>query len=154
MKEGIELDALIAEKVMRIKTTKGYQSFHYMRGCIGSYVRNEFRDVPFPDLQILKDPLPDHFKIGGPFQMERYDPCPESYSTDIKAAWQVVEKFHKDKWRVDVYCPEEHESGIEWRCELAEPYRSPLKDICVNVAAPTAPLAICLAALKALDVKI
>lgn len=63
------------------------------------------------------------------------------YSTDIAAAWQVVEKLAADGLYVHVgYCLGRTEASVN----------SPL-DIIDNAYAPTAPLAICLAALKALE---
>jgi len=63
-------------------------------------------------------------------------PC---YSTDIAAAWEVVEKFTKDKIDVNVqYLFEgECDNGVDWNCLIGESM----------LEADTAPLAICRAAL-------
>lgn len=62
-------------------------------------------------------------------------PCPRAYSTDIAAAWAVVVKF------TGVARVEFHQAE-GWWIELGNGYDS------ASATAPTAPLAICLAALK------
>lgn len=108
---GRELDAAVAEHVM---------GWHYVRcgpRCWGippedNQMTNRYTDVPYADV---------------PY-----------YSTDISAAWQVVERmrttdhvFHLSS--VDSFC--------DWLVTFSDEVRS--------VEAPTAPLAICRAALKA-----
>jgi hypothetical protein len=63
------------------------------------------------------------------------------YSTDIAAAWEVVEKLTRSGWYFELRAPNYLASffrGIDSHCE--------------SIEAPTAPHAICLAALKACDV--
>jgi hypothetical protein len=68
------------------------------------------------------------------------------YSTDISAAWEVVEKFQKEAWKVTVSnlgdrSKFENDDYIfdRWICRVGTN----------RAKADTAPLAICLAALKA-----
>lgn len=61
-------------------------------------------------------------------------PFVPEYSTDIAAAWQVVEKLTEGEFHLS-RC-----YGGGWECELGAPYIS---------FGETAPLAICLAALEA-----
>jgi hypothetical protein len=67
------------------------------------------------------------------------------YSTDIAAAWLVVEKMREQKCGV----------AIDWQistpnCVVVNMYQ-PLRDIDVEICAETAPFAICRAALAALE---
>jgi len=63
------------------------------------------------------------------------------YSKDISAAWEVVEKFE----HIDVFSDESNEGNTEWHCRLG----CWNKGVQGHGIAPTAPLAICHAALKA-----
>ena len=114
-----ETDALIAEKVMKLKVINGYVF--------------ERRMIPCPDnrpgcLVIHYGAIPIPIK---------------SYTKDISAAWEVVEKFaHKASnklareqgfsyWQINAY----PDSG--WTCRIGSE----------SVYAETAPLAICRASL-------
>lgn len=66
------------------------------------------------------------------------EPCTKYYSTDIRAAWEVVEKFYS--MRLDRYS-----NGQEWRCYLVGARDG--KDADARGVADTASLAICRAAL-------
>jgi hypothetical protein len=70
------------------------------------------------------------------------------YSTDIAAAWEVLDKLGPEWW------PEVGRMmyGEEWYCEICRGGPTPA-DVGppFRVVAPTAPLAICLAALKAVE---
>lgn len=123
MDPGRNLDLLVAEKVFnfekRPKRLFEILSFRDMRK------KKIFKDKPI--------------RVSGSWK-----PVPR-YSTDIRAAWEVVEHLKKDAdnhmvevyWDVDTwYCSIHHHSKgtiTEWR--------------------ETAPHAICLAALKLYDVK-
>jgi hypothetical protein len=86
-----------------------------------------------------------------------------AYSTDIAAAWQVVEKLTRPlanirdgEWcldRLGYRCCEHDEDGVhgEWRCSFRADKGEDAE--WVHVTASTAPLAICLAALKACGVE-
>jgi hypothetical protein len=71
---------------------------------------------------------------------------PPNYSTDIAAAWEIVEKFSKLGWDVTVFSGGEMRDGDEIYAEFDPRYcdgKFALK------SAYTAPHAICLAALNA-----
>jgi hypothetical protein len=71
-------------------------------------------------------------------------PClPPEYSTDIAAAWKLVEKFTREEVKIDIR--NSHSNKAQWTVIIA---KSP-KDAWDLTQADTAPLAICLAALKA-----
>ncbi len=116
MKAGKQLDALIAERIM------------------GLLVR------PAHDMEFTSErewAYEGNFVITSP---EGYSPslCP-SFSTDIAAAWQVIEKLTD-------YDPQLTQWGYEdgsvgWMCDFEG----------TEAHAPTVALAICLAALKVID---
>lgn len=74
------------------------------------------------------------FRIAGIEHTSRTAP---SYSTDISAAWEVWEAPHCDAWRIG-------RSPSNGHYEITNPY----EDNFLVASAPTAPHAICLAALK------
>lgn len=74
---------------------------------------------------------------------------PKPYSSDIAAAWQVVEKLHTQNWSVHLDCSEylgEDCGGCDIRVECKVGARGRF-----YADASTAPHAICLAALKAVE---
>jgi len=127
MKAGIELDALISEKVMGWKHVKFNET------------RSIFNDPDSPLIKWAGGIPPDYSFKGGV-------PVPP-YSTDIRAAWAVVEKlnlFHTrmDKEGLDIgYCLRQSLDG--W--EVYYRYGGAI------TRQPTAPLAICLTALKVVE---
>ena len=129
MVAGRELDALVAEKVM------GLSPCHFaMRGAIGMNTVWQCQHA---------DQTPD-------FSRNCFDATgelgPHRYSTAIAAAWEVVEKFQHDGWAVEVdWCPA-HEQGPCWFSELSKTGPDYYRD-----HADTAPLAICFAALEAIN---
>ena len=118
-REGRELDALIAEKVM---------GFVWRRGWGGPWKMlvspTDAEDCP---------PIQGDEGIAADYA--RFVP---RYSTDLAAAWLVVEKLTP---RFYVCVERVHRSGDAWNAWVG---RS-------NVAASSAPLAICRAALAALS---
>ena len=72
---------------------------------------------------------------------------PPNYSTDIGAAWQVVEKLRAGKFVWIKDC-----GGFGWRVEILSSSETDIQ-IDFSVVADTAPLAICLAALKVMEAK-
>lgn len=68
--------------------------------------------------------------------------CPH-YSTDIAAAWQVVEKLRQDRLYIEIVSEAEY-----FRCEVNH-YTPAAYQFKTEQHADTAPLAICLAALEA-----
>lgn len=71
----------------------------------------------------------------------------KTYSTDITAAWEVVEKL-RDRWSLS-FGNDDDEVNV-WYCELLSKEVSCL----LQNTAPTLPLAICLTALQAYGVRI
>lgn len=65
------------------------------------------------------------------------------YTTDIAAAWEVVEKIGCNTKGL-LY----HDAYVQWQCVL-DPHRCTFYDCEISVMADTPALAICLAALKA-----
>lgn len=120
---GRKLDALVAEKVMKCKIEKPL-SYAPLCGCL--------------DL---------NHSIRDPGRL----PLIKNYSTDIAAAWEVVEKLtskiepHFQLGLCDVYT-----ESPKWHAELY--LDRPRKRVFAK--ADTAPHAICLAALKAVGVEI
>jgi hypothetical protein len=136
MNAGRELDALVAEKVMgwkwqRHEDSKGWwcETFHDPNG-LKALVRDE------------KGTRESHWWPGGEMGARSMP----SYSTEISAAWEVVEKmvgkrpafFVMDR-PVDVF-------SKEWRCAFDTSGAYSWAD--------SAPFAICLAALKAVGVEV
>lgn len=70
-----------------------------------------------------------------------------AYSTDIAAAWLVVELMRADGWQFDLGSNDES----EWYAEFVRVIRGPRAAIGGLHTNESAPLAICLAALEALD---
>ena len=133
MEAGRELDALVAEKVMGWRLVKRGR-----RVATGS-------DYQKPGMEV------GGFRGNDDARRWISHVCPE-YSTDIAAAWEVVEKMDHPDWRIEV--GNSVDGGFY---AIMEPHR-PIDD-CETCgeqstkdwqAAPTAPHAICLAALAAL----
>lgn len=124
---GRELDALVAEKVMGLRVK-----------------RNRITGLMTVD--------PDSGNTErGLHPVASIVPPLHRYSTDISAAWEVVEKivsltcdesFHLDSLGFD---------GEEWRCILWQINDEKSWSLRVVGEAATAPEAICLAALKAVE---
>ena len=70
------------------------------------------------------------------------------YSTDMAAAWELVERFDTAEVR-RVYKPGSRRGDFYWIASLTGPKAGAFGD----ASAATAPLAICLAALDAVDVE-
>ena len=96
-----------------------------------------FIKLPFPGLPKFQKPTDD-----GVIPLY-YTP---KYSTDISAAWEVVEKILKMPSSVNIQC-DFHSDGNYFACYIHPYPRDETKLIMEH--APTAPLAICRAALLA-----
>lgn len=117
---GRELDAAIAERVM---------------GWTNCRVRVMYDARGLPS-----------YGGGTPPEGGKKRPYP-AYSTDIAAAWSVVERFVRDtRFHLDSLGFD----GEEWRCAIGHDNDEGDADGWSFAEANTAPLAICLAALKAL----
>jgi hypothetical protein len=136
MNAGRELDALTAEKVMGWKLYK----------CINpSHVYEPYLWCSPEDTRVPNDHWPRH-RVLDPHETvaDTVTKIIPHYSTDIAAAWQVVEKMLKIG---QVNVGYHKLADPSWACRIFG-LEGDLTDI--EVYAPTAPLAICLAALKAI----
>jgi hypothetical protein len=121
MKAGRDLDALVAQRVMK-RAVKAYETLK------GADMREHFGELW---IQVSDYP-------------SQYAPLPR-YSSDIAAAWQIVGRMDGE-WTITGH------EGIGWTARF---YSSTggIAAVVVGVfaEAPTAPHAICLAALRATD---
>lgn len=125
MNPGRELDLLVAEKVFGYRPCKGNHSY----AC----------QLPIGPCWIQEDGHGHMWEVN----------C-SPYSTDIAAAWEVVEKLKED-WDLDISF-RHYQSGI---ISVVLYHQHPNLSMSQHVGnATTAPLAICLAALKTEGVKI
>ena len=132
MKPGRELDALVTEKVMGLNIK--------LKGCVEGEAIDQCLfdwdpDVPCPCSYMEKHKT----NIG----CEHYQPVFKRYSTDISAAWEVAEKFHSyienagyGEKKYHVILNEFNNNGNVYQFEAF---------------GETAPLAICRAALLAME---
>lgn len=134
MNAGRELDAVVAEKVMgwkRVVVPKDYDGLN-------------------AGVTLLPTTSTDvGWAPKGAYQLWHF--CP-SYSFDIRAAWLIVEKLRERKEIYQVDC-----AWLRGANGYPDIYRSVvvmdgLRSVTAD--ANTAPLAICLAALKAVDVEV
>ena len=127
MEAGRELDALVAEYVMGDELARQVGAPEYATRDMAM----DAGDMSLEGMQI------------GDFDWEQIEPYP--YSTDIAAAWDVVEMMRNKVIYKYPVCPNiiyHHTDGL-WHCEYFS------GDWMRNATAPTAPLAICRAALLA-----
>lgn len=139
MKAGRELDALIAEKVMGQDIT--LHDEHSWEPFMGEFI---------PGLEEGGSKMCAHcFLLWFNENDEPSDtPCIPSlseFSTDIAAAWTVLEKLREAKFSVTITGYWEGSTG-KWWVNVMENVES-----AANTNADTAQLAICLAALEAVD---
>ena len=127
MEPGPELDALVAERVMGWKRLEDGIKKMDPKNKVVLYTDDEFGVLPscYP----------------GP----RWSP-----STNIAHAWEVVERFGPE-WSVEIErWP--HRGDKDWACRMVEFFKDkPGIKSQAGELAPTAPHAICLAALKAVE---
>lgn len=131
---GRELDALIAEKVMDWKEVR--------------FIGQSFSLKP----DNLEGRPPDYEKYEQAVIRKCLVPIP-NYSTDIAAAWLIIEEFKK---REAAYCIEQHPCAEEPTVWILTDKNMPEGMVAtdhqehISATAATVPLAICLAALKAI----
>lgn len=158
MQAGREMDALIAEKVMRLTVFDVAPACQYEDGSWQVKRADSFDTEPHPIYlkecrceTIRNDSLLSQLIEGGLFG--HYANCLDVvpfYSTDIAAAWQVVEKleYNWNLYRDMGKCGHEETQGDKlYRFIYSAPGMS-----MAGTTAETAPLAICRAALKAYGV--
>lgn len=98
--------------------------------------------------------------VSGPIINDAYPVAVPNYSTDIAAAWQVVEKMREIACQVDVTSHGEHEVVLAHGvvCYIhgfnEDFWREGMLDADYSAVADTAPMAICLAALRAINVEL
>jgi ABA sandwich protein len=133
MEAGRELDALVAEKVLGW-TDVGMKKMYTIVG--GDITANElaWAEVDGEESRGIAPGSPQYEWGRGEFPVPRF-------STDIAAAWQVVQELRKRDICVDI---EVRENVSVW----APPPDGPMSIDWTSVA-DTAPHAICLAALRA-----
>jgi hypothetical protein len=127
---GRELDALVAEKVMgwtwwRSSAT-GRRGI-FAPGVIPRGAYEWFKELADGTEELCRD-------------WGAYLPA---YSTDIAMAWRVVEKMNRHRFSIGEFKP-----GT-WKASFSE--LSPIRPMPCLATAATAPLAICLAALEAVE---
>jgi hypothetical protein len=122
MKAGRELDALVAEKVLGLSVSKMATS-EYSYGFFYNPARAENTWQRLPH-----------------------------YSTNLTAAWQVVEKMAEKGWRV-CFSDNGNTHAERWDCRFFREPGTSSKDRVIAIC-DTAPLAICLAALRACGVEV
>ena len=127
MEAGREMDALVAEKVMGLE-------YREMEISIGGGIMNASPKVVREWLWVSKDGDPGYVLDG----------VLKEYSVSISDAWEVVEKF--DRFDVRKYV-----GG--YGCQVALHGKTHLIIAESHATAPTAPLAICRAALRAVGEK-
>jgi hypothetical protein len=144
---GREMDALVAEKVMGVMTWGGT-----MDGRGGGWCRCDVDDSNLDD---------DLMDLRWCLDCLAYAAPPAS--TSIEVAWQMVEKLNHDHWLFLVCQPHDgNHAAVSCFQASAAPFGP--ADIFENIdyfgservttQAETAPLAICLAALKAVGVTV
>jgi len=142
-----ERDALVAEKVMEYETVDGLTLYRWVR------------DHPTPNFSgrtgkhAMVDPDEWYRLFSAPIGLTaaKWTDLPK-YTTDIAAAWEVVEKMPKS---AVVELRNMHEGVRTWHAEvwlLPSPFASAYGDGFVGNA-DTAPEAICIAALRACGVE-
>lgn len=133
IKPSREFDALVAEKVMRLEV-KSYESLK------GADIREKFGT--------FWTPIRDN-NYGTPYQ--QWQPV-QPYSTDIAAAWEVVEVIvnmrRQDFKLLYAKLPPPQNDRKGWRAIFTTGQGTR------EAIAPTVPHAICLAALKACGVEV
>lgn len=117
-----KIDALVAEHVMGLEVKSVIKEFITEGG---------FSDEPKKEL--FREKVEDFIVSDGPIYVD----CPH-YSTDISAAWLVVEKLNNEGYRIFI------DNGNKWMCQFIVPDKWSTQH-----PEDTAPMAICLAALKA-----
>ena len=145
MNPGRELDALVAEKVMGWKTWKSKHG-HWELGTPGGKPISTFGRR---DSSVRYDSVSGKRVREVLWWEDLYEDELPSYSTSIAAAWEVFEWLCKrgDDIAEVVQLTFNVQNG--WWCTSER-----WTQIDVQGNAPTAPLAICLAALKAVGVEI
>lgn len=132
--QGRALDASVAEKVMGWKCPRHYQDERgNMKNCgVGGYLKYGAHTWARRQFYQRKEQqmVPcDHF---------------DHYSTDITTAWQVVTQMSADGWKFELL-----QSCGMWYARFRKVNDPKRSGLCAD--ADTAPMAICVAALRAVE---
>lgn len=152
MEAGRELDALVAEKVMGWKLPDTATMRASAERVWASQPQVQYFYAPDGcDVGFTAVPKDDAAAVAG-FSQEgaRFEPSVPRYSSEIAAAWPVLQKLADGLARC--YYAEVAEGGIDangGRAAHVRLYRQGDDEAFVTVAAATAPEAICRAALLA-----
>lgn len=173
MKAGREMDALVAEKVMGIEPCDNWIGYTWdnelsvscvkhsniiQRECYPTRVYGLFGEYDLKDhlpSDFGSGPLPEWFRDNASewdeslYLEDRAVPPP--YSTSISSAWEVVEKLAERWLHVDV-CSTPDEHPTKFICVVRQPDK--LLFLEWRADEDSAPLAICLAALRAVGVEV
>jgi hypothetical protein len=150
MKPGPELDVLVAEKVMGFKRERCHMRPRHFasKDFPGKWLVDHDSKGPHEYLSWeLPDPMASH-NDAPTFERRHYlcgcsgHDLPE-YSTDIAAAWEVATRFKVFSLATRSFM------GDGWVARIQQGLNS-----VQEVIAPTAPHAICLAALKAVGMEV
>lgn len=163
MKAGRELDALVAEKVMELEVPGSAVVFIDPECCIpwhGSVTDESRKDVEEKTYRYywpiylahcccdFKNEQRDREEIFS-HSVYCFEPVP-FYSTDIAAAWELVEKLRAEDWEADIRgCySSPHKCAHPWSAFFVESGLGKPFGRMAKSYGDAAPLAICLAALK------
>jgi hypothetical protein len=142
MEAGREMDALVAELVMGWTEIHKHDEMGWSGIGPNGPSNNSWRTLPSTMKSISKNVCT--------FKMEKWPYANvRKYSTDIAAAWQVVERFDRRLVDIDIRS-DTQDDGELWGAGFIEYFEEGEGFKAIgSAAADTAPLAICRAALKA-----
>lgn len=135
MKAGRELDVIVAEEVMALRSCNEWTHINLGSGG-GPRLLHGSLEKPGSDHDCY--PALEYGPLGGP----------RHYSTDISAAWEVIEKVQARALGWTLVCPTNYRWVAYQRTGCADPDFGDWWEF-----GDTAPHAICLAALKALGIE-
>jgi len=143
VKAGIKLNALVAEKVMGWVWKKGehFDVISKPQIHLLTVDQDVSSQTPGEFFYFDEDSDGERTKVDGHYRIGWY--WMPAYSRDIEAAWEVVEKMAKDG--EGLFDLAQHQNN--WEAILSSPTGS------FRANAPTAPEAICIAALKAVGIE-
>lgn len=153
MKAGRELDALVAEKVMGLKIVRAGDLPIWDHQC-AAYTPTvvTLLGLERDEFIVMDGDLAANIKKGGCYIAHNSLTRVPNYSGDIAAAWNVMEKLRDRGASVEIGSSNNRE-GHPWECCVTfKRHTAPNSDIAE--LAYSAPLAICVAALKIVGVNI
>lgn len=148
---GRELDALVAERIFGRKST--VRLIYFLHGGEGEIEIAEGRDQPTSGREALEPIYDDQLYLAYPTYDEAVVPY---YSTVLAMSWLVVEKIQERGEIIHIeWWPGLERLAVDasWKVMLKVTLDHLYPRHAEQVSAHTAPLAICLAGLKAMEVK-